>query len=338
MPEGTWFERPVRCDLRPTVPRRAVPFSGSFFVEGPETDGSGRGEGSFQRTASIQFWPDWSDVEVRVVIEDSTMDRTTYENWRHEGNLATPGQRGPRPLRLRATLQPKAENPTPEQLQALPPVRRFRFELSNIASSEYRTSGDYSASRATGAPDVTRSGDSLKAWASRLADSGPEWLERTYSNAVVATAVRVRQVFNPGAIQRIELLEAAGSSSTVFSGVDTNLYPSGQIAWFVVNFAPTAQPVKRVRLSLDSARVKGWNEIDAVQLVAASTSPPPAPRLLFTYQATTGTLEIPAWPAGFILQGATRMAPADWQNHAVLPPVSVPAGGSPAFFRLIQAP
>ena len=102
-------------------------------MEGPETDGSGRGEGSFQRTASIQFWPDWSDVEVRVVIEDSTMDRTTYENWRPEGNLETPGQGGPRPLRLRATLQPKAENPTPEQLQALPPLRRFRFELSNTS-------------------------------------------------------------------------------------------------------------------------------------------------------------------------------------------------------------
>ena len=43
------------------------------------------------------------------------------------------------------------------------------------------------------------------AWASRLADSGPEWLELTYSNAVVATAVRVRQVFNPGAITKIEV-------------------------------------------------------------------------------------------------------------------------------------
>jgi len=213
-----------------------------------------------------------------------------------------------------------------------------QWAATATASSEYRTSGDYSASRATGAPDVTRYGDSLNAWASRLADSGPEWLELTYSNSVVATAVRVRQVLNPGAIHRIELFDAAGTSSTVFSGVDTNPYPSNQIAWFMVNFAPTAQPVNRVRVSLDSARVKGWNEIDAVQLVAAPVLPPPAPRLTFVFQPATGTLEIPSWPAGFVLQRATRMAPADWQNYATQSPVSVPVGGNPAFFRLIQAP
>lgn len=213
-----------------------------------------------------------------------------------------------------------------------------QWAATATASSEYRTSGDYSASRATGAPDVTRYGDSLKAWASRSADSGPEWLDLTFTNAVVAHAVRVRQVFNPGAVDRIEVYDAAGVASTVFSGVDTNPYPANQIAWFVAKFPPTAQPVKRVRVSLDSARVKGWNEIDAVQLVAAPALPTPAPRLTYTYQAATRTLEIAAWPAGFVLQRATRLAPADWQTFATQAPVSVPIAGHPAFFRLVQTP
>jgi hypothetical protein len=213
-----------------------------------------------------------------------------------------------------------------------------QWAATATASSEYRTSGDYSASRATGAPDVTRYGDSLKAWASRLADSGPEWLELTYSNAVPATAVRVRQVFNPGAITKIEVFDAAGAGTTVFSGVDTNVYPANQIAWFVARFPRTAQPVQRVRITLDSARVKGWNEIDTVQLVAAPALPPSAPTLEYTYQAATGTLEIRNWPAGFVLERATRLAPADWQTQAVQPPVSLPVTGDPAFFRLVQAP
>lgn len=215
---------------------------------------------------------------------------------------------------------------------------RGQWAASATASSEYRTSGDYSASRATGAPDVTRYGDSLAAWASRLADSGPEWLELSYTQAVVASAVRVRQVFNPGAIDRIEVFDAAGRGTTVYSGADTNRYASGQIAWFVVNFPATDQPVKRVRISLDSARVKGWNEIDAVQLVAAPALPTPPPKLAYVYRAATSSLEIPAWPTGFVLQRATRLAPADWQDHATVGPITLPAGGNAAYFRLVQAP
>jgi len=215
---------------------------------------------------------------------------------------------------------------------------RGQWAATATASSEYRTSGDYSASRATGAPDVTRYGDSLKAWASRYADSGPEWLELTFSNAVVANAVRVRQVYNPGAINQIEVFDAAGAGTTVFSGVDTNTYATDQIAWFVAKFPPTAQPVKRVRISLDSARVKGWNEIDAVQLVAAPVLPPPAPTLAYTFSAATGSLDISDWPAGFVLQRATRLDLSDWQTYADRPPVSIPIAGQSAFFRLVQAP
>ncbi len=239
----------------------------------------------------------------------------------------------------------KPEEPEPPEPPTLEEQDRVygqdakgQWTATATASSEYRTSGDYSASRATGAPDVTRYGDSPRAWASRLADSGPEWLELTFSNAVVATGVRVRQVNNPGAITQIEVFDAAGAGWTVFSGVDTNVYPASQIAWFVAKFPRTAQPVQRVRITLDSARVKGWNEIDAVQLVAAPALPPPAPTLTYAFQAATGTLEIAGWPAGFVLQRATRLAPADWQTYAVQPPVSLPVGGHPVFFRLAEAP
>ncbi|MCC6231172.1 MAG: hypothetical protein IT580_00910 [Verrucomicrobiales bacterium] len=144
------------------------------------------------------------------------------------------------------------------------------------ASSEYRTT-DYSASRATGTPDVTAYGDDSKAWASKTADGGDEWLEVTFPQPVHAGAVRVRQVYHPGAISRIELFDAVGGALTVFQGSDTNRYVEGRIAWFVTVFARTPQPVQRVRITLDSARVKGWNEIDAVQLVEAAPGSDPNP-------------------------------------------------------------
>ncbi len=112
-----------------TAPKPAVPFNGRFALE--QTTDEGRG--SFRRTASVQFWPDWNDLEVRVELEDSTNPGAPYSDWRPEGDIQIPADAGPRPLRLKATLRPKAESPTAEQLAAMPEVRRFRFELADTS-------------------------------------------------------------------------------------------------------------------------------------------------------------------------------------------------------------
>lgn len=243
---------------------------------------------------------------------------------------------------LRATISAlRGEEP---ELATLEEKDRFfgldpngQWASSAMASSEYRAA-DYSASRATGAPDVTRYGDAPKAWASRLADAGEEWLELTFPNEVRASAVRVRQVFNPGAIIRVQTYDASGVATTVFSGVDTNTYAASQIAWFIAKFPRTSQPVQRVRLTLDSARVKGWNEIDAVQLVTGPEIRPVEPTLGFTLQAGSGAMQITGWPAGFVLQRATRLAPSDWQTVATAPPITIQYDEAAAFFRLLSTP
>jgi len=43
--------------------------------------------------------------------------------------------------------------------------------------------------------------------------------------------------------------------------------PPARGAWFVVTFTPPPFPVQAIKLTLDSVTVKGWKEIDAVQLV-----------------------------------------------------------------------
>ncbi|MBX3744735.1 MAG: hypothetical protein KF833_05450 [Verrucomicrobiae bacterium] len=204
------------------------------------------------------------------------------------------------------------------------------------ASSEYQSQGDYSASRAAGPPDVTRYGDSRFAWASRTADGQEEWLDATFARAVHATAVRVRQVFNVGAISRIEVFDPAGVGTTVFSGSDTNAYTPRQIAWFIIRFPTTGRPVQRVRITLDSPRVRGWNEIDAIQLVG---TPPTVerPTLSYTWQSESRTLHFAPWPEGFVLERATRLAPPDWQPLPEPAPVRIPLTGEPAFFRLVRA-
>lgn len=134
------------------------------------------------------------------------------------------------------------------------------------ASSEY-SSTTYSAARATGAPDVSGYGNDANAWTPAAANAGQEQLTLTFARAVTATAVKVRQSCQPGAIVKVELIGADGARQLVFAGRDPNAYAPLTIGWFVVTFPPTPFVVAAVELTLDTTVVPGWNEIDAVSLV-----------------------------------------------------------------------
>lgn len=204
---------------------------------------------------------------------------------------------------------------------------RGQWASSATASSEY-ASQDYSASRATGAPDVPRHGDDRRAWATRLADDGPEWLQVTFARPVRASGVRIRQTYNPGAVSRVEVIDEVGRSTTVFEGVDAPGNPPNQIAWFLTYFEPTPTPVVRVRISLDTARVRGWNEIDAVQLVEAPELPAVPPSIgSVAYDPATQEVEL-RWETVAGSRYAVQSAPGLSGPWAVV--VSgQPAGGAP---------
>jgi len=58
-------------------------------------------------------------------------------------------------------------------------------------------------------------------------------------------------------------MEESGGWRTIWSGDDPLTAPGP----FEVRFAVTRTPVKKVRVTLDTKRRAGWNEIDAVELV-----------------------------------------------------------------------
>ena len=218
-----------------------------------------------------------------------------------------------------------------------PPDTTAQWAATARASSEYRAT-DYGAGQATGAPNVTRHGDNARAWASKAADAGEEWIELTYAAAVSARGVRVVQSFNPGAISRIDLLPVTGAAITVWRGPDPTTYPKGEIGTLEVTFAPPPVPVNGVRVVLDTRLVAGWNEIDAAQLLAVRPAVGP-PRLAYVVlPGTPAVIEFSPWPAGYLLQRASRLAPADWVSPPVGNPPRFNLDGPTAFFRLIKVP
>jgi len=134
------------------------------------------------------------------------------------------------------------------------------------ASSSYNDAqGDagWSPKQATGAPNVGRYSDDQHAWAPKTPDGGIEWLDLKFLKPVHAAEVRVRESMGSGAVIKIELFDEAGTPHTIWQGVD----PTKDLNYLILKFKTTEYKVNRVKVTLATNVVPGWNEIDAVQLV-----------------------------------------------------------------------
>jgi hypothetical protein len=138
---------------------------------------------------------------------------------------------------------------------------------SSYAGEKPEKGASWAPEQMTGKPNVEHYADDGKAWAPQDQDKGLEWVKLTYSKAVNATEVRVRQSFNPGAIIKVELIDENGKSHTVWEGVDKTKYERDKIQYFFAKFDETPYKTKTVKITLATNSVPGWNEIDAVQLV-----------------------------------------------------------------------
>jgi hypothetical protein len=146
---------------------------------------------------------------------------------------------------------------------------RGQWATTATATSTYNDAKDpasYSASQATGAPNVVGFGDDGNAWCPKNDDGGIERLEVGFGKPVNATEIRIRQSAGPGAIIKVELLDDKGTAHTVHEGVDPATYDEFNF-WFRKSFEKTPYKVTGAKITLATNAVRGWNEIDAVQLL-----------------------------------------------------------------------
>jgi len=140
------------------------------------------------------------------------------------------------------------------------------WAIQATASSTYsdaQGTAPYSANQATGVPNVDKYSDDGAAWAPKTADGGIEWLDLKYPKPVYATEVRVRESCGSGAVVKVEIFDEKGAAHAVWQGND----PTKELNYLMVKFPKTAFKTDRVKVTLATNVVPGWNEIDAVQLV-----------------------------------------------------------------------
>lgn len=137
------------------------------------------------------------------------------------------------------------------------------------ASSEY-SSTDWSALRATGEPDTYPDhGDIETAWAPLDEDAGIQWLDLEYEVPILITRVEIYETYNPGAIIGLEIYDREGGRHLAWEG---SMEPARTARISTIDIDPDF-PSDRIRIILDTRRVPGWNEIDAVALIGSRSLP-----------------------------------------------------------------
>jgi hypothetical protein len=133
-------------------------------------------------------------------------------------------------------------------------------------SSEYTISGNWSAERALGAPNVFPAhGDNVNAWASATADNQREHLILGFDTVQTVRAVEIYETYYPGAVDTVYLRNASTLKWTIVYSRPFEVLPtvSRKLVFF---FKETDFRVDAIRIALNSPEVPSWNEIDAVAI------------------------------------------------------------------------
>jgi hypothetical protein len=156
----------------------------------------------------------------------------------------------------------RKKEPAAAALQQL--VLRERVRVLSLPPTGAAAKRGFSPEQAEGPPDVRQAGDNPMAWASQTPDGQKEWLLCGYSDPVVIRAVIVHESYNPGGLVRVSAFNPAGDEVVAWEGEDPT--PRGKPKGISVIPVKLDFPVAKIRLSIDSPAVPGWNEIDAVGL------------------------------------------------------------------------
>jgi hypothetical protein len=133
-------------------------------------------------------------------------------------------------------------------------------------STEYNPTGNWSAERALGEPDVYPiHGDKVLAWASKTTDDQREYIILGFDTLQSVRAVEIYETYNPGAIDTVYLRNASTMQWVKVYSRSFQILPlqSRKFTFFLNN---TEFKVDAIRIALNSPEVPGWNEIDAVAI------------------------------------------------------------------------
>jgi hypothetical protein len=188
-----------------------------------------------------------------------------------------------------------------------------QWAISAIAGSQYGNS-EWSASQATGAPDVNICETSRKAWAPANA-TGQDWIELTYAIPVYPKEINIHQNFNPSQVSEIEITNTDGEKFLIWAGEPTYTAYCPDLMTINVDLDGEQILVESITIWIDQSVLGlGWAEIDAVELVgltaqSEAAEQPPASQPSGGQTNQNPSTNYSGWMAGPVYQGWLKITP-----------------------------
>lgn len=165
-------------------------------------------------------------------------------------------------------LQPIRQDSAPVETVDVLTSPAPRLPASSHTPSGELLHRNWGPEQVVGPPDTTTAGDIPTAWAARDPNGGEEWLKLDYERATDLAEVRVRETLHPGAISKLTAVLPSGEEVTIWEGQEPQSEAPVDTSFPVISGVRASS----VKIYLDSRRVPGWNEIDAVELVGQDGS------------------------------------------------------------------
>lgn len=208
-------------------------------------------------TSKADFTPTFADkCALPAEIDFANLSQSKADELATRAGLCVDYEAGrlSKKLYLEARTASRASISVPTKVERL-------WATSVIASSSEYSPTNWSAQMAIGPANVYPSfGDHTLAWASESADGQVEFLELAVPGGRIG-GIEVYETFNPGAITSIETISVHGERNLVYNQAAVAKTGSSLLD---IDFNCTREAVVAVRITVDSAAVPGWNEIDAV--------------------------------------------------------------------------
>lgn len=148
------------------------------------------------------------------------------------------------------------------QGQVLSDQSTARVRLLDEFHTAEPSAAAWSVTQAVGPPNTFVIGDVSTAWASKTPDGQGEWLLLTYDAPVDVSAVLVHETFNPGAVSRVDAILPDDQVIVLWSGEPKAIAADSPRLFFCK--PKTTVKTAKIRVTIASDVVSGWNEIDAV--------------------------------------------------------------------------
>lgn len=141
-------------------------------------------------------------------------------------------------------------------------------------SSEYvsaKTPRQFSAQQIIGKPNkLPNTGSSVCAWSPATeASITEEWIKVGYAKPMRIKQIAIAENFNAGSVSRIYGYDASDKEYLLYTNTkDTTFVPGRMLNVFVKE---TAFPVAALKIMLNTRRIGGWNQLDAIAIASTTT-------------------------------------------------------------------